>query len=161
MATFPTAHDALQVLAGVLSTQIAANYGATFAPYGGADVVLEDSEATRAERVGVPCVVLSVLSDRQSGLFPLWSARDAVIRADVEANDFSGAQIGAANPEGSDSKLSRALSQIVAAQYDALRDAGLLASHYESESERVAQSIDEPDLHIKPARITFSYLVTE
>ncbi len=159
MPTYPTARDALQVLASLLRTELSTTHAATFAGYGGAQVVFADDEPGASERVGVPCVVLNVQADRQSEAVRLFNARDAIISATVEANDFSGARVGAANPEGSDTKLSRVLSQIIFEQYETLRDAGLMMARFDAEAERVEQSDDAADTHQNPHRIYFTYFV--
>lgn len=157
MAEYLTARDAAQVVADALTAELASTYAATFAPYGGAQVVFADDEPDVSERAGVPCVVLNIESDAQSEAFRIWSAYDAALSATVEASEFSGARTGAANTEGADTKLSRALAQVLEAQYATLRDAGLISLRMGSEAERISSGDSDPPLHQDPHRILFTY----
>lgn len=106
--------DAMAALHAFVKAKMDGEYSQQFANYGGADAVLEDDEPTEPEHAGRPYIVFSLGSDSVSE----WSApanprNDVEVQARTVANDFNGAQIGAANIEGSDTILSRVLTQII------------------------------------------------
>ena len=155
MPTLTSARAGLEILRTQL--QAVLDGDATFTPYGGADVVLADDEASEEERVGRPYVLLDVEGDVMSSEIMQADARDASATFEVVANDFSGAQTGAANPTGSDTLLSGALMDFMRENYAALRDAGLYRNRIEQGKERIQQSDDEPETHRNPHRILFTY----
>lgn len=149
----------LNALKTFLSNQFGASYGDSMAQFGGADVVLETTEARAEERVGRPCISLALESDddsQWSGGNPL--ARDIVIQTSCEASDWSGAQVGAANPEGSPSILARELARIVyreRAQLDAL---GLELSRYQGGEQTITTNDDAGgESHATKGKIFLTY----
>lgn len=155
MPTLTNAREGLEIIQTAL--QAALDADATFTPYGGANVVLMDDEATAAESAGKPYIYLNVESDVPSVQVSTADARDATVAFDVVANDFSGATTGAANPVGSDTLLSTALMNFMRDNYAALRDAGLCFNRIEQGRERIQTSDEAPAEHRNPHRIFFTY----
>jgi len=155
MPTLLNARAGLEILRTQLQTAL--NADATFATYGGADVVLADDEPNESERVGRPYILLDVESDVDSQAIEQADARDATTTFEVVANGFSGADVSIANPIGSDTLLSSALMNFMRANYGALRDAGLYRNRIEQGKERIEQGDAEPETHRNPHRILFTY----
>jgi len=129
--TFDDASAAVAVLKTQLETALAGSYAATFAKWGGADVLLEDA-TTKTQR---PSVRLALAGgDGEPG----WGigARRARVDATVIASGGGGAIKGAANATPSDLLLSRALKAILRDKYALLRDAGLYACTVSDAQER-------------------------
>lgn len=149
----------LNALKTFLSDQFGGTYGAAMAQFGGVDVVLETAEARAEERVGRPCVVLSLLSDDDSQ----WAggdatARDIGIETSCEATDFCGAQIGAANPESSENILARALAKIVHRERSSLDALGLEMSRYQGGAQTVKTKAETGgESHASKGKISLTY----
>lgn len=113
--------DAATTLQSVLVTDLAAEpHATTFSGYGGVDVILEDDEPDEPDQAGRPYVAVGEPREGDSGLG--WQWRDVTIPLRVVATDFSGAQTGTANPVGSDTLLSKAITTIVLDRYATFRD---------------------------------------
>jgi hypothetical protein len=121
MTAITDAHDARTALQSVLAADLAGEpHATTFAAYGGVDVILEDDEPDEPDQVGKPYVAIGEPTEADSEWG--WWFRDVSIPVRVMATDFSGAQTGAANPVGSDTLLSKAITAIVRDRYTTLRD---------------------------------------
>ena len=140
-----------------VKAQLETVYAADFAAYGGADCVLEDDESQEPEKAGKPYVVFTLGSDEESE----WSApanrrNDVTVQARTVANDFNGAQIGAANIEGSDTKLSRVLTQIIESGTSQLAALGLIMPSITASTETVKDG-QGGVYHENPHTITATY----
>lgn len=160
----PFANDyaALRTLATRLRSLYGTINAATYAGYGGVDVVMALDEDTEAERSGKPFIVI----DQQDGIVSEWSAgasRYRFITAQVVccANDFSGAQVGASNTVASVELMSRDLVHDVTASYTTWRSLGLLGIEVNADRPVQVRGSDEaPGTVTIPHRVTFHYEVT-
>lgn len=160
MVTFSNGLDAVRVLKTHLQARLDSDYSAVFAPYKGVKVVVEDDEPTGDDQAGKPLLLLAMESDVESQFTaPARPRRDVLVRCDATANDFSGAQTGAANPEGSDTKLARALLEIIAEDYDVLKALGLMHVAVRAERETISDS-EGVQYHANPHRISWTYRQT-
>lgn len=160
MSSFTDGRAALVALQAYLQSTLTADYAATFAAYGGVDVVLRDDEPGEPERVGKPYIMLTLDSDANSEAVRVRNARDLQAGFDVVASEFSGARTGAANPEGSDTRLSRALLQIITDGYADLRALGLYNTRIAALPETVQDADGEPQVHTNPHRILLTYFAS-
>jgi len=155
MTTFTDDIAAIRALKTRLATQFATgDYGAAYAGYGGVDVVLIFDESDEPEQVGKPMILLSL----EDGGGSEWSSardeyRDVTVMATVMASDFSGAQVGTANPVSSDELMSADLLREVQINYAAWRDLGLQNIRIMPQK----MSVTENGIRKTPHRITFSY----
>jgi hypothetical protein len=156
---YATGRDAMTALRDYLQERFNGEHSATFVSYGGADVVLEGDEPGAEEEVGRPYIVLSMGNDEESGFSaPRMQQNDVQILARCVASDFSGAQTGEANPEGSDTKLGRVLAQCIEtkANRKELAELGLLRPRFSAAQEIIRDGAGG-EYHDNPHTIVLTY----
>lgn len=127
---------AASVLQSYLQNRLDSDYQSDFARYNGVDVIHRLDENSPSQQAGKPLIELYVLRDVVSEFADLdGKYRDAAIRATVKASEFAGAKTATANPEGSDTKLARALAEILEEDYAVLRDLGLESIRLDGDGE--------------------------
>ena len=157
MPTFTDDIAAIRALKTRLATQFTTgSYGAAYAGYSGVDVVLLFDESDEPEEVGKPMISLSMESGDVSETTASVRSeyRDVAVNAVVIVSDFSGAQVGDANPVASDELLSIDLIKEVRNNYAAWRDLGL--EGIKIRPQRMTPG-GESGIRRTPHTITFTY----
>lgn len=149
--------SALRVLKTFISAELPGEYTGDTEMYGVPRCVLEDDEPQSSDQVGGPYVLLALEYDDKSGWGTAAKRRnDVIARADGMATDFSGAQTGEMNVEGTDSLLSKALTRIIENNIGALEALGLMRPSIRAERE-VIENSEAGEIHANPHRIRFTY----
>jgi len=167
--TFPDDYAALRAVHAYLEPLFAADgvYGTGIHDNAdetiGADVLMAiDEEDGGVNRAGLAYLLIEL----QEAVVSEWSSGASLYRmltAQVSAcaNDFSGAQSGAANDVSAHERMSRDLVADIASHYTTWRELGLLGVTINAEKPVVALAADEaPGTTVIPHRVVFHYKVT-
>jgi hypothetical protein len=155
---FLNGRAAAKVLQSYLKNRFDSDYQSEFADYGGVDISHRLDEDSNAQQAGKPMIEFYVARDAMSEFADLdGKYRDCVLRATVKASEFAGARTGTANPEGSDTKLARALAEIIEEDYSVLREMGLDSIRLDGEDEQSGGLDDDSAAHQISHSILFRY----
>jgi len=150
MPSFTDDIAAVRTLRTRLEVQFASgDYGASYAS--GVDVIMTFDESDEPEHAGRPMLLIW----QESGELSSWSSmdgdwRDVAVIAEIRADDFSGTQVGTANPVAVDELLSRDLQKEICGNRAAWSDMGLLNTRIRPQR----MVVDEGDEQTAPIRKT-------
>jgi len=128
----------------------------------GADVVLSLDEDTKAERIGKPYLLIAEPSGERSPFSAaIGNWRFVAVGIHACATDFSGQQVGTANPVNAIELMSRDLQADVLANYTTWRGLGLYDIQIASQpAMQIPNSDGTAGARAIPHRVTFHYQVS-